>query len=287
MPMSHPARLTATCNKLQVASSAVMGDHLYLNLRFPMSAMSLKARLLAGEARLAAFLFTDSADVAEIMAVSGFDALIVDREHVASDMERAVGQLRAIRCIADIPVLVRLRDHGEGSIKPLLDAGFDGIVAANVTSAAAAGRLVAASHYPPLGRRGAQFTVSRAARYGLDAGEAVKRARADTLLIAMIESAAGLAAIPEIAAVPSIDMLFIGPLDLSADFGTYGDLTHPDLRAAIATAERSILQSGVMLAGALLPDDTARAAFARGYRLVTGASDVGLLLAAARSAATW
>lgn len=249
-----------------------------------MPAMSLKARLLAGEAILAAFLFTDSADVAEIMAVSGFDALIVDREHVASDMERALAQLRAIRSMSDIPVLVRLRDHGEGSIKPLLDAGFDGIIAANITSAEAARRVVEASHYPPLGRRGAQFTVSRAARYGLDAKQAVERSR-DILVIAMIESAAGLAAIPEIAAVPGIDMLFIGPLDLSADFGTYGDLTHPDLHAAIATAERSIIATGAMLAGALLPTDTPAVAFARGCRLVTSANDVGLLLAAARAAA--
>ncbi|MCY1552645.1 2-dehydro-3,6-dideoxy-6-sulfogluconate aldolase [compost metagenome] len=101
----------------------------------------------------------------------------------------------------------------------------------------------------------------------------------------MIESAAGVAAIPEIAAIPGIDMLFLGPLDLSADFGTYGDLTHPDLRAAITSAERAILQSGAMLSGALLPGDTPSAAFARGYRLVTGASDVGLLLGAARTAA--
>lgn len=249
-----------------------------------MPAISLKARLLAGEATLAAFLFTDSADVAEIMAVSGFDALIVDREHVASDMERALGQLRAIRSVSDIPVLVRLRDHGEGSIKPLLDAGFDGIIAANVTSAAAARSIVESSHYPPLGRRGAQFTVSRAAGYGLGTKEAVERARADTLVIAMIESAAGVTAIKDIAAVPGIDMLFLGPLDLSADFGTYSDLSHPDLRAAIASAERSILESGVLLGGALLPGDKPQAAFARGHRLVTGASDVGLLLAAARSA---
>lgn len=245
---------------------------------------SLKARLLAGQAAFAAFLFTDSADIAEIMAVAGFDALIVDREHVASDMERAVNQLRAIRSISDIPVLVRVRDHGEGSIKPLLDAGFDGIIAANVTSAAAARELVLASHYPPLGRRGAHFTVSRAARFGLDGPSAAGRARAETLVVAMIESGAGLAAILEIAAVDGIDMLFIGPLDLTADAGTYGDLGHPDLIAAIRDAENAITASGTMLGGALLPGDRPRDAFSRGYRLVTGVSDIGLLLGAARGA---
>jgi 2-keto-3-deoxy-L-rhamnonate aldolase RhmA len=210
--------------------------------------------------------------------------LIVDHEHVASDMSRAVAQLRAIRSVADTPVLVRIRDHGEGSIKPLLDAGFDGIVAANVASADAARSIVEAAHYPPVGRRGAHYTVSRAAHYGALSASAVEQAQRETLVIVMIESAAGLAAIPEIARVDGIDMFFIGPLDLTTDIGPYGDLGSGELKSAIGQFEQAVLASGAMLGGALVPGDTPQQAYARGYRLVTGASDVGLLLNAARAA---
>ena len=229
---------------------------------------------------LGAFLFTPSPDNAEIMALAGYDVLIVDREHVAGDMAEAVHQLRAIRSVSDVPVLVRIRNHREGSIKPLLDAGFDGIIAANVASAEAARAIVAACHYPPLGRRGAHFTVSRAARYGHDANYA-SEARDNIFVGAMIESGAGFAALEAIAAVKGIDMLFLGPLDLTADFGIFGDLHSEALHRILEVAELRILRAGQRLGGALLPGLTPQDAARRGYHLITGSSDVGLLVNAA------
>lgn len=243
----------------------------------PKPAQSIKARLRAAPL-FGAFLFTSSPDVAEIMAMAGYDALVVDREHVAADLEGALHQLRAIRAVSDVPVLVRVRDHAESSIKPLLDAGFDGIMAANVQSADEARAIVRASHYAPLGRRGAHYTVSRAANYGADSLHYAEHARRETLVVAMIESRLGWAAIEDIAQVDGIDMLFLGPLDLTADFGTFGDLANPQLASALEVAEARILASGAWLGGALLPAMTAADAFSRGYRFVTGASDVGLLV---------
>lgn len=245
---------------------------------------TLKARLAAGEPILAAFLFMPSPDVAEIMALAGYGALVVDREHVAADMETALHQLRAIRSVSNVPVLARVRDHGEGSIKPLLDAGFDGIVAANVRSAEEASRVVATCHYPPVGQRGAHYTVSRAARYGLDAVGYPQRAARDTLVVAMIESAPGVDAIEAIAAVDGIDMLFLGPLDLTGHFGAFGDLGHPVLLSTLNDAAHRISATGKVLGGALVPTMTMGEAFEQGYRFITGASDVGLLHSAAEQA---
>ena len=245
-----------------------------------MAPRSLKSRSASPAPLFGAFLFTSSPDNAEIMALAGYDVLIVDREHVAGDMTEAVHQLRAIRSVSDVPVLLRIRDHGEGSIKPFLDAGFDGIIAANITSADAARAIVAACHYPPLGRRGAHFTVSRAARYGGNSNYAAQAA-ANNFVAAMIESKAGFDAIEAIAAVPGIDMLFLGPLDLTADFGSFGDLRDAELHRALQEAERRILRSGQRLGGALLPGLAPAEAAKRGYDLVTGASDVGLLAEAA------
>ena len=248
------------------------------------SSNSLRERLLAHQQVQGAFLFLASPDVDEIMALAGFGALIVDREHAASDLSGALAEFRAIRAVSDVPVLVRVGDGAPAVIKPLLDAGFDGIVAADIRSVQQARQIVEAAHYPPIGRRGAQFTVSRAADYGHQRDTYVEKARRETLLVAMIESREGVEAIAEIAGIDGIDMLFIGPLDLTSGYGRYGDLGTAELKDAIALAEKRIMASGCLLGGAaILPEDMP-AMFERGYALVTAASDTGLLVQASKAA---
>lgn len=249
----------------------------------PSSDRSLRLTLLGGTPLAGAFLFLGAPDVAEVMASAGLPLLIADREHAAADLSGALHELRAIRSVSDAFVMARARDGSPGAIKPLLDAGFDGVMVADVRSAAQARAIAEAARYAPLGRRGAQFTVSRAAGYGAEEDHAVRAN--DALLVAvMIESRAGLEAIPEIAAVPGIDLLFLGPLDLTTDYGTFGDLTSPELADALHRAETAIRSSGKMLGGACLPGETAQDLFARGHALVSATSDVGLLREAANRA---
>tara|TARA_R110001583_G_scaffold195356_1_gene372258 strand:+ start:117357 stop:118163 length:807 start_codon:yes stop_codon:yes gene_type:complete len=247
-------------------------------------AKSLRERLLLQHQVQGAFLFLASPDVDEIMALAGFGALIVDREHASSDLSGALAELRAIRSVSDVPVLVRVCDASQAVIKPLLDAGFDGIVVADVRSATEARSIVEAAHYPPLGRRGAQFTVSRAASYGGQRDDYVEKARRETLVVAMIESREGVDAIGDIAGVDGIDMLFIGPLDLTSGYGCYGDLGSSELREAIVLAESRILASGCLLGGAAISANDLSSMFERGYAFVTAASDTGLLVQASKAA---
>lgn len=249
-----------------------------------MDVSSLREKLLSGQKMQGAFLFLACPDVAEIMALAGYGALVVDREHAAADLSGALHELRAIRSVSTVPVLARVHGAASISVKPLLDAGFDGIVAADLRSAAEARALVEAAHYPPLGHRGAQFTVSRAARYGYDQVSYVDHARRETLVVAMIESREGVEAIAEIAAVDGIDMLFIGPLDLSSGYGRYGDLGSAELKEAITFAEQRILASGRLLGGAAIDPANLPQMFDRGYSLVTSASDTGLLVQGSKAA---
>lgn len=244
----------------------------------------LRQTLLSGSPMAGAFLFLGNPDVDEIIALAGFPLLIVDREHAAADMGAALHELRAIRSVSDAFVMARARDGSPGAIKPLLDAGFDGIMVADVRSADEASAIAEAARYAPLGRRGAQFTVSRAARYGADRDHAEK-ANAAILVAVMIESRAGLEAIDGIAATPGIDLLFLGPLDLTTDYGRFGDLGTPELKAAMRDAEDRIRAAGKMLGTAALPGETPAMLFARGHVLVSAASDVGLLRDAAAHAA--
>lgn len=238
---------------------------------------NLREMLLDGGQTFGAFLFLGSPDVAEVMAAAGFPVLIVDREHAAADHAAALAELRAIRSISDAFVMVRTRDGTPGAIKPMLDAGFDGIMIADVRTPEAARTIAEAARYAPVGRRGAHFTVSRAARYGLDMARHPEVANRGILVCVMIESRQGLENIGAIAAVDGIDMLFLGPLDLTADYGPFGDLASLELAAALRQAEDRVKKSGKPLGGAALPGDTVADLFTRGYSLVTSASDVGVL----------
>lgn len=236
----------------------------------------LKQRIRTGERSLGCWLFMGNATAAEILSHCGYDALLIDHEHSPGGLETATDQLRAI-APSTTTTLIRLADNIAAPVKQALDAGVEGIVAANVEDAGTLERLVEAALYPPLGRRGAHFTVSRAARFGLDADAYAERAADELLVVAMIESAAGVAAIPELARVAHVDMFFIGPLDLSASIGRMGRYADPAFAELLDEAERRTREAGIALGGATIPGHDAAALFDRGYHFVTAASDVGLL----------
>lgn len=241
----------------------------------------LLERLAAGGTATGAWLFTPSPDVAEILAGAGYDALIVDHEHTPGGIETAVHQMRAIRAAGDATILVRLPGLDRDRIKLTLDCGAEGLMLPDARSADEVRAFVEASRYPPQGRRGAHFTVSRAARWGAGGDDYYRNAQSRLFLAAMIESEEGVRAIPAMARIPGLSMLYVGPLDLSGSIDKMGAWSDPAVVALMRTAEESIVASGVALGGALIPGDTARAAFARGYRFATVGSDVGLLRQAA------
>lgn len=242
----------------------------------------LKQRIRARQPSLGCWLFAGSPAATEILAGCGFDALLIDHEHSPGGIETAVAQLRAA-AVSSATMLARIDRGSAGSVKRLLDIGVEGIVAANVEDVGEIEAILEAAYYPPLGRRGAHFTVSRAAGWGSDTGDYPAHAASETLIIAMIESVAGVDAIAEMAQAGPVDMFFIGPLDLSASIGRMGDYDHPEFVEILAAAERRIAESGAALGGASLPGHAAASLFGRGYLFVTAASDVGLLRAGALS----
>nr|WP_295379373.1 aldolase/citrate lyase family protein [Pseudoxanthomonas sp.] len=223
-----------------------------------------------------AWLFMGSATVAEVMCSANLDALIIDLEHTPANPDNALDQLRAAGR-SDTTMLARVDAADSTFIKPLLDAGVEGILAPNVESAEQAARLVAACRYPPFGKRGLHYTVSRAAGWGEHAAAFEAHAADNTLVVAMIESAAGVAAIPEIARVDGVDMLFFGPLDLSASINMAGRYDAPEFLELWHEGERRCLESGLALGGTLLPGHGMATLIERGYRFVTVGADVAFL----------
>lgn len=234
----------------------------------------LKRKMLAGKACLGAWLLTNSADVAEILAFSGLDFLLIDHEHGQGDIGDAIAQMRALKG-HDCAGIVRVPGHDPIYIKRILDAGVDGILAPNVGNAEEARQIVAACRYPHQGFRGA-FGGMRAMDYGFNPG--YYAAAADKLFIAVqVESAAAIDHIDEIAAVDGIDLIFIGPRDLSATLGKLNQFDDPAVQGEIARAEKAILNSGKLLGSTAISGRVAKDMAARGYRFIIPGSDVTLL----------
>jgi len=150
-----------------------------------------------------------------------------------------------------------------------------------VGSAAQAAAIVAATRFPPRGIRGVASSTSRASGFGTNQ-RYLAEAHEKTGVIVQIESADGLAAIEQIAAVDGVDALFIGPADLAGSLGHLGDPRHAEVQAAIDDALRRIRAAGKPAGIFALDADDAARRIADGAAFVSVGSDIGLLAAGAR-----
>ncbi len=242
----------------------------------------LKQRLRAGRPGNGCWIHLFHAPVAEIVAQAGYDCVMIDLEHGPGDLGELMTVLPAVERWACAP-LCRVPVNDAVWIKRVLDLGVAGVMAPAVDDAAAARELVASCRYPPGGRRGLAPTLVRAAGYGRDWRGYLERCEAELLIIAQVETRRAIEAVDEIVGVDGLDMLFIGPFDLSADLGHTGAPDHGEVRAAIERVERATKKAGLLLGGLPTPGRSAEELFAAGYHLVLGGSDVVLLRDAARA----
>jgi len=237
---------------------------------------------LAGQGRLAG-LWTQIASptVVEILAGAGADWLLIDLEHGQSDVSNLLPQLQAANDAAT-PIVVRAPGHDPVLIKRLLDLGAESLLIPMVESREEAERLGGACRYAPQGYRGLAGGV-RASAYGRDR-DYLQNASARTWLGVQIESPAGVAAAVEIAAVDGVDALFVGPADLSAAMGCFGQPDHPDVKAAIARVVEVCQAAGKPVGTFGMSIEDARRRFDEGFRFVSVATDMRLLVQGAAAA---
>ena len=244
---------------------------------------SLKAKLVSDQNCIGCWLSLGSASAAEIVAQAGFDAILIDHEHGPRDLTVAADQLRAV-WPSGTTFLMRIPSYEPAYVSQALDMGIEGLVIPGIESAAEAEAVVAACRFPPRGRRGISSVV-RASTYGLGFRDYLETAHENLLIMCQIESAEAVENIPAIAAVEGVDVLFIGPNDLSGSIGKPATFDDPDVKALFERAEQRIVDSGTPLGGVIYGGASADELFARGYRFVTPASDSALLISAARAAA--
>lgn len=232
---------------------------------------SLKARLKAGEKALGAWTMSDSADNAEVLALSGLDFIMMDQEHGQGLLTDAIAQMRAMAATRCVP-MIRVPWNDFVFIKRVLDAGVQGVMVPQVNTAEEAKAVVAACRYPPLGNRGAAGGT-RAAAYGYDMGY-YDRAADDLVIIVQIETPQAVENAAAIAAVEGVDVVFIGPRDLSASIGKLNQFDDPQLKQLLAKAEQAVIKSGKVLGCVAGSGRIAQEMFARGYGFLISGSDL-------------
>jgi len=214
-----------------------------------------KAKLKAGGTVIGSYVRHGDAGIAEILCYLGFDFLLFDGEH-APIGERECEDLARVCELTGVTSIVRVPSNQAWMIGRHLDTGIQGVQIPMVNSAAEAQAAVHGAKYQPLGNRG--LAGARAANYGLvqpfTYPAHIARSNAETMVIVQVETPASIDHLPEIVKVPEIDVIFIGPNDLSNSLGHPGDFKHPIVQAAfdhiIAIVEKSDKALGVLAVSA-------------------------------------
>jgi 4-hydroxy-2-oxoheptanedioate aldolase len=244
----------------------------------------LKARLAAGKANVNGWLAIPSGFAAEVMAQCGWDSVTVDLQHGVQDYMSMVECFQAMQGHPVTP-LVRVPWNEPGIIGKCLDGGAMGVICPMVNNAAEAKALADACLYPPAGKR--SNGPIRAAMYG-EASNYQATANDEILVIAMIETQQGIDNVDEIASIPGISGIYVGPSDMGLSLGMIPILDREE--PAILDIYGKLLASS-RKHGKFAGIHNGSAAYAArmiqmGFRLTTIANDSGLMARAAREAVT-
>lgn len=243
-----------------------------------------RRRVLAGERLAGTFLNLGSPLTVELAGLAGFDWLLLDHEHGSGSDETVLHQLQAASGTPAVPI-VRIAANDPARMKRVLDAGAHGVMIPYVSTAEEARAGVAGMRYPPRGQRGvARF--NRAAGFGSHFPEYLAHAHEFLVTMPQIETPEGVAQAEAIAAVDGVDVLFVGPLDLTTNLGISGQYDHPHFLTALAEVARAARNQGK--AAGILASDPAHVApwRALGYSVMALGSDGGAVNAGLRAAAS-
>jgi len=237
---------------------------------------SIKEQVLSGRFMAGAWCNLASSLTTEMAARAGFDWILIDQEHGPGDSLTLLGQIQAVGARPCAPI-VRIAWNEMPRFKQALDLGAAGIMIPYVETADDAARAVSYLRYPPQGLRGVASSP-RATGFGTNFDNYFAAANRELLTVTQIETARAVQNAEEIAAVDGVDVLFVGPMDLSMSLGMPGRFEDPDYRAILAKVA-STARDGGKAAGILLPSvQLLEMVYDMGYRFVAAGSDGGLVM---------
>lgn len=241
-----------------------------------MSAGLLRAKIARGELVVGVMVFEFfTPGIAQLAKSAGAEFVFYDMEHGGATVETLKTQCAHCRALGIAP-FVRVPNGEYHFIARALDVGAVGIMVPMVENAAVARAVVAATRYPPEGRRGAAFGFAHDDYLPGDPRDKIAAAHARTIVIPMIETPGGVEHAEQIAAVPGVDILCVGHFDLTNFMGIPAEFDHPRYRAAVdkvvAAAKANGKQAGFMA----MDEDWASRYHALGFRAFAFSSDMHL-----------
>jgi 2-keto-3-deoxy-L-rhamnonate aldolase RhmA len=192
---------------------------------------TLKQKIRSGEAVHGCWVNMASTVSAEIVGQAGFDWLLLDLEHGAGDVAIMYQQLQALSASPSTPI-VRIDHLWRPKAQRILDAGALGMMFPQIQSADEADEAIRMMYYPPRGMRG-MAKMTRATGFGKYANEYIANLEQNLVGIIQIETLNALQNIDSIAAIDGVDVLFVGPTDLTLSLGILGQLNHAHYQKAI------------------------------------------------------
>jgi 4-hydroxy-2-oxoheptanedioate aldolase len=217
----------------------------------------------------------DSLMAVEALATVGFDFLFFDLEHGVISIEKLHDYTAMLKGSSVVPI-VRLASDEPWQIKRALDTGVKGIVVPFVNHDLQAREVVRSCKYPPEGVRGLGCMLA-ASRWGMTSQDYFEAANREIIVGVQVETARAVEDAPAIAGVPGVDMLFLGPADLSADLGTPFDTESPNVVACIEQVAAAGCAAGVGLGTVAKTSEEIRTRIDQGFTfLVVGGDLSGL-----------
>ncbi|MCX5820475.1 MAG: aldolase/citrate lyase family protein [Deltaproteobacteria bacterium] len=247
-----------------------------------MDTAQLKLRLKNGECLYGPFVRTVDPVVTEIMGYAGFDFVILDTEHGPMNVHQAENLVRAAKLSGAAPV-IRIRENSDTMITRALDTGASGVQIPQVNTVESAKYAVESTKFFPKGNRGVcKFT--RNAEYShIPRKEYFQKSNDSTLVVIQIEGMEGVRNIDRILEVPDIDVLFLGPYDLSQSLGLTGQVTHPKVLSVIEEITKKARDKNVTVGSFADKKETILMHKNMGVQYLSYLIDTGLIYEAAKN----
>lgn len=236
----------------------------------------IRENVLAGQFVTGVWCNLSSSITTEIAASSGFDWILIDQEHGPGDNITLLGQLQAIGQRPCAPI-VRIAWNELPRFKRALDLGASGIMVPFIETAQDARRAVSYLRYPPEGVRGTAASP-RAAGFGTLFETYFSEANQNLLSVHQIETSKALQNLDEIAQVDGVDVLFVGPLDLSVSVGMHRRFEDEEFRKILSEVALCARKNG-KAAGILLPNtQLIDMVYEMGFTFIAVGSDSGMVV---------
>jgi 2-keto-3-deoxy-L-rhamnonate aldolase RhmA len=242
----------------------------------------LRRRILSGETLFGAWASLGSPGSAELVGRAGYDWVVVDMEHGNTTEAELLAHLNAVEASGSV-ALVRPQSGERLRIGRALDMGAAGVVVPRLDTLEQVREAVTFLRYPPAGQRGVAL-LTRGARFGTVNHAGVAALNDDIVGIVQIESPSALAAADELAAIDGVDVLFVGPADLSHSLGVPGQFSTDVYQAALRKVVEACRAHG-KAAGILLYDHASfKPHLDLGYTFVGLGADVSFVNEGAKAA---